>query len=340
MTNDGNYNCTIASLVYTGEAIAHIGKEGLDFQTGKGAIPLNYANVRSFCLKNYHFFLDTPEGTVELSHMGHDTEGFYEELWLAYNSRSRESLFVEGESFMNAEGEYSYADDGGSAKGTAKICLYPTCVCIMPPDYGARRIPLCFVQELELDGYTIRIMLDTEEKYELIRLGRDTKPFFETLGKFRKETQTQWLAAHASLEANLDNRLGEALGRYHFLQDICGKDHVISGLFSPDGSEFWIAAFGNGSVAVELITEDKSATYLYRFAGDAKVFEKRLRHAMEAMGVHREIIFMEEGALKGNPLYSMGVERNAHLRFLRSCMTGRVIHTESWEKRVMESLIK
>ncbi len=338
MTNDGNYNCTIASPVYTGEAIVHIGKEGLDIQTGKGAYLLDYANVHSFCLKAWHFFLDTSEGKFELSQMGHDTEGFYEELWLAYNSRSRESLFVEGEPFMNAEGEYSYTDDGGSAKGTAKICLYPTCVCIMPADSGARRIPLCFVQDLMLDGYTIRIMLDTEEKYELIRLGRDTKPFFENLGKFRKDAQTQWQAAHAVLEANLDNRLGEVLGRHHFLQDICGKDGVISGLFSPEGTEFWIAAFGNGSVAVELVTEDKSATYLYRYAGDQKVFERRLRHAMEAMGVHREIIFMEDEALKVNSLYSMGVERNAHLRFLRGCMTGRVIHTESWEKRVAEGL--
>lgn len=338
MTNDGNYNCTIASSVYTGEAIAHIGKEGLDFQTGKGAFPLDYADVHGFCLKDWHFFLHTSTGTVELSHMGHDTEGFYEELWLAYNRRSRESLFIEGESFMNAEGEYSYADDGGRAKGTAKLCLYPTCVCIMPPDWGARRIPLCFVQDLMLDGYTIRILLDTEESYELIRLGRDTKPFFDNLGKFRKEAQVQWQEAHAALESNLDNRLGEALGRYNFLQDICGKDHVISGLFSPEGSEFWIAAFGNGLAAVELITEEKSATYLYRFAGDEKVFERRLRHAMEAMGVHREIIFMEEDALKKNPLYSMGVERNAHLRFLRGCMTGRVTHTESWEKRIVESL--
>lgn len=338
MTNDGDYNCTIASPVYIGEAIVHIGKEGLDFQTGKGAFPLDYSNVRSFCLKAWHFFLDTPAGTFQLSHMGHDTEGFYEELWMAYNSRSRESLFIEGEPFMNAEGEYRYTDDGGRAKGTAKLCLYPTCVCIMPADSGARRIPLCFVQDLTLDGYTIRIMLDTEENYEMIRLGHDTKPFFENLGKFRKEAQTQWKAAHAALESNLDNRLGEALGRYNFLQDICGKEHVISGLFSPEGSEFWIAAFGNGVAAVELIIEEKSATYLYRFTGDAKVFEKRLRHAMEAMGVHREIIFMEEDALNGNPLYSMGVERNAHLRFLRSCMTGRVIHTESWEKRIMEGL--
>jgi hypothetical protein len=338
MTNDGNYNCTIASSVYTGEAIAHIGKEGLDFQTGKGAFPLDYANVRSFCLKAWHFFFDTPAGTLELSQMGHDTEGFYEELWLAYNSRSRESLFIETEPFMKTEGEYNYTDDGGRASGTAKLCLYPTCACIMPPDCGARRIPLCFVQDLTLDGYTIHIMLDTDEKYDLIRMGHDTRPFFENLGKFQKEAQAQWQAAHASLEANLDNRLGEALGRYHFLQDTCGKDRVISGLFSPDSSEFWVAAFGNGSVAVELITEDKSATYLYRFTGDAKVFEKRLRHAMEAMGVHREIIFMEDEALKENPLYSMSVERNAHLRFLRSCMTGRVIHTESWEKRIREGL--
>ncbi len=328
----------MASPQYSGEAVVHIGKDKLDFQTENGAFLLDYANIRSFCLHNYHFFLDTADGKVELSQMGHDTEGFYEQLWLAYNRRSRESLFVETVPLMEAEGEYSYTDNGGKANGTAKLSLYQTCVCIMPADCSGRRIPLCFVEGLTLGNYTIHITLDTEESYDLIRLGRNTKPFFENLGKFRKESQQQWQAAHTSLAAGMDNRLGEALERYRFLQNTCGRDCVISGLFSPGGSAFWIAAVGNGSAAVELITGEKSATYLYGFTCGAEAFDKRLRHAMEAMGLHREIIFMEEGALKANPLYSMAAERNAHLRFLRGCMTGRVIHTESWQEKVIESL--
>lgn len=328
----------MASPAYTGEAVVHIDKDKLDIQTGNGAFLLDYANIHRFCLNNYHFFLDTPSGKLELSQMGHDTEGFYEQLWLAYNSRSRESLFVETVPLMEAEGEYSYTEDGGNAKGTAKLCLYPTCVCIMPPDCGARRSPLCFVDNLTLDNYTIHITLDTGERYDLIRLGRDTIPFFENLVKFRKEAQQHWQAAHASLQADLENRLGEALERYRFLQDTCGKDQVISGLFSTDGSEFWVAAVGNSTAAVELITGEKSATYIYRFTCDAETFEKRLRHAMEAMGLHREIIFIEEDALNANPLYAMAVERNAHLRFLRGCMAGRVIHTESWREKVLKSL--
>mgnify|MGYP007088119547 CR=1 FL=1 len=328
----------MASPAYTGEAVVHIDKDKLDFQTENGAFLLDYANIRSFLLNNYHFFLDTPDGKVELSQMGHDTEGFYQQLWLAYNSRSRESLFVETAPLLEAEGEYNYTDDGGNAKGIAKLCLYPTCVCIMPPDRGARRIPLCFVDDLTLDNYTIQITLDTGERYDLIRMGRDTIPFFENLGKFRKEAQQQWQAAQASLQADLENRLGEALERYHFLQDICGKDQLISGLFAADGSEFWVAAVSNGSAAVELITGEKSATYIYRFSCGTETFEKRLRHAMEAMGLHREIIFMAEDALKANPLYAMAAVRNAHLRFLRSCMAGRVIHTESWREKVTESL--
>lgn len=337
MTNDGRYPCTMAFPEYSGEAIAYIGSEKLEFQTEEGAFSLDYSTIHRFSLKNYHLFLDTSCGQAELSQMGFDTEGFYEELWLAYNRRSCASLFIETPLLMQAEGEYSYADAGGHAKGVAKVSLHPSCVCILPADSGARRIPLCFIRDLTLDNYTIHIALDTDEQYDLIRLGRDTKPFFETLCGFRKDTQKKWRQSHRALDADLNTRLGETADRYKLFQQISAGHPVLCGLFSPDAPDFWIAAAYNRLFSVELITNEKSATYLYRVAGDEKAFEKRLRHAMEAMGLHREVLFMEEDALRTNSLYSMAVERNAHLRFLRSCMFSRVIHTESWQKRMWES---
>lgn len=335
----------------SGDAVIQIGGEDLGIQINGQSFCLNYADLREFSPHNFHLYMDTAKGAWELSQLGHDFEGFFKELWKTYNKRSLESLFIEKAAVMEAEGEYSYTDDGAAAQGTAKISLFPDCICILPPDNRARRIPLCFVQELKLDNYTIHIVLDTDEGYELIRMGRDTVSLFDALCKCRKEAQVNWASDLKKLSGSLEQRLGEALKRYGFLQNASGAENVVHGIFAPtqeadEADEekveavlpFWIAASGNGTAAVELITSEKSATYLYRFSCEQQTFIRRLRHAMEAMGTHREIIGMDEAALKENPLYFMSVQRNPHLRFLRSSVAGRIIHTESWKQKTAEFL--
>ena len=311
-----------------------VGREGLTFRTGGGALLLDYSRIDDCRLLDYRVLLDTPDGVYELSRLGQQTEAFFEKLWAAYAARSRESLFIEGAASLEAEGEYAYADDGGSAKGKAKLDLRPLCVSIVPHNAGARRIPLCFVQDLRLDDYVITAELDTGERYELARLGRDTLPFYEMLGKYRDETQHQWTQQHSALLGALDARLGDSAEKYRFLQNLRGGANTATGLFAADSSDFWFVSFGEGRAAVELVLEEKAATYLYRFAGERAVFETRLRHAMEAMGPHREIIFMEAAALQANPLYVMALQRNAHLRFLRESMSGRAVHTGGWNDKV------
>lgn len=311
-----------------------MGREALAFQTGGGALLLDYSRIDDCRLLDYRVLLDTPDGVYELSRLGQQTEAFFEKLWAAYAARSRESLFIEGAASLEAEGEYAYADDGGSAKGKAKLDLRPLCVSIVPHNAGARRIPLCFVQDLRLDDYVITAELDTGERYELARLGRDTLPFYEMLCKYRDETQRQWAAQHDLLLAGLDSRLGNSAENYNFLKNLRGEANIAAGLFAADSGDFWFAAFGEGRAAVELVLEEKAATYLYRFTLERPVFETRLRHAMEAMGPHREIIFMEDEALRSNALYTMALRRNAHLRFLRESMSGRAVHTGGWNDKV------
>ena len=311
-----------------------IGSEALAFQTGGGAFLLDFSLVDACRLLDYRVLLDTPAGVYELSRLGLQTETFFENLWAAYASRSRESLFIEGAPALEAEGEYAYADDGGSAKGKAKLDLRPLCVSIVPHNSGARRVPLCFARGLRLDDYTIGITLDTGEGYQLARLGRDTLPFYEMLGKYRDETQRQWTLQHDLLLGGLESRLGDSADNYRFLKDLRGEANMATGLFAADSDDFWFVSFGEGRAAVELVMEEKAATYLYRFTGEKAVFETRLRHAMEAMGPHREIIFMEDAALQANPLYVMALRRNAHLRFLRSCMNDRAVHTAGWSDKI------
>lgn len=339
MIGDKTYHGVASFPLISGEASVQVGLEGISLRTPQGQTFLDYSQLRSFELRSFQFFFETSDGKASLTRMGRDIDGFYEELWDAYAERTRESLFVEEAAVMEASGEYSYADDGGEAKGEAKVRLFPTCVLILPRDNRARRIPLCFVDELSIHGYTINIKLDTNEKYELVRLGRDTLPLYDQMTQRRQEVQRQWHRAHQDLNEHLEIRLGDSRERFQALQRLCGKEQVICGIFAPESQDFWVTAIHNNRAAVELITEEKTATYTYQIRGQEKEFAVRLRHAMEAMGLHREILYLEESELRKNTLYTMAVERNAHLRFLRGCMSGRVIHTESWEKRLSEMFI-
>jgi hypothetical protein len=339
MTGDKTYQGVASFPLISGEVSVQVGLEGLSLRAPHSRTVLDFSQLRSFELRNFQFLFETTEGKADITRMGRDTDGFYAELWNAYAERTRESLFVEEPVLMEASGDYSYADDGGTAKGEAMIRLYPGCVLILPRDNKARRIPLCFVEELSINSYTISIKLDTDERYELIRLGRDTIPLFDQLQKRRDEVQRLWEKAHQDLTEYLDSRLGDARERFQVMKRLCGNDMVFCGVFAPESQEFWLAAIHKDRAVVELITEEKTATYTYQIRGPVNAFVLRLRHAMEAIGLHREVLYLEENEMRRNTLYIMSVERNAHLRFLRECISGRVIHTETWEKRLAEMLL-
>ncbi|MBQ8934647.1 MAG: hypothetical protein IJ061_10265 [Lachnospiraceae bacterium] len=59
---------------------------------------------------------------------------------------------------------------------------------------------------------------------------------------------------------------------------------------------------------------------------------------MEAMGVHREIIYLSDEQLAEKPLYRMAVDRAPAVRFLRERSDGRLIHSAGHDKRLEEYL--
>ena len=333
------YACTVTLPGERFEALAALGKEALELRgTGsdKRRAPLSvlYADVMDLRLLNYHLRVVLRDGEVELSAMGYQTEEFFEKLWVAYNERARASLFVEGAPAMRSEGDYAYDESDGRRGSIAKLELYEDCLCIMPHDVGARRVPLCFADKPEREGFRLGVRLDTGERYSVARLGGDTEPFFTRLVTFREKTVAAWDAAHRSLERDLDERLGDALPAYQVFQSLDAD--VTCGLFGAEDNAFWFAAVGDGRAAVELVAGEKAATYLYRFEGSRPSFVATLRHAMEAVKTNRRLIFLSDEELAEVPLYRMAVDRSAHVRTLRGSNTGRVIHTQSWEGKLRE----
>ena len=320
-------------------AKAEIGEDRI-VVTGGVKAELLFADILDMRLLNYTLILKMKEGEAKLSKMGYDTEDFFEQLWLAFTGESIKSLFVTGDAEIFVEGDYTLLEseeEGEAKKGIAKLALYKDSICMIPHNITGRRIPLCFSCAPEREDYKVEIALDTGERYGFGRLGHHTEPFFERLNRNRAATVKQWTEAHARLENELESRMGGAVDRLRIFKDTGAN--VISGLFSPEDEEnFWIAALKDDRAAVELMTDEDTATYLYRFDTGTDVFVSWLRHAMEAVKKNRRMIYISDEELQENLQYRMAADRSSHVRFLRSCADGRVIHTGGWESRIREFL--
>ena len=282
-----------------------LGKRFLDFADFKAIRPINH-----------RVFVDTLSGeTVEISMLGFSYDGFLEELVDCFSKRSMEALFAQESTVMRCEGEYDIAGE----KGRGVIVLLPDAICILPMTCSAVRIPLCFTRELSLDGYLLSITMLSGRRYTVGRMGYDTKPFAERAQAAADRTKKKRDAAIKKIQAE--------------------PPYTAKGLFrTEEPNLYWTAAFGKGCCAIELFTGDDAATYLYRFTEPKEQFLLAVNEAMEAMGVHREIIFMTPEQLEEKPLYRMSVNRSEAVRFLRSRSAGRLIHNATHEQRLREFL--
>ena len=304
-------------MKYSGRAFGQdtelsIEREGL--RLGKRF--LDYADFKAIRPINHRVFIDTLGGeVVEVSMLGFSYDGFLEELTDCFTKRSMESLFAEETPIMRCEGEYILPGE----TGRGIIVLLPDAVCILPMTDRAVRIPLCFVKEIRLDGYLLHFTMFSGATYTVGRMGYDTKPFAERAQAAADRTKKQRARAIAKLKPE--------------------PPFTRCGLFRTETPElYWTAAFSNGSCAVELFTDDDSATYLYRFTESESLFLARLEEAMEAMGVNREIIYLTDEQLQQKPLYRMSVARSGAVRFLRSRSAGRLIHNATHSQRLSEFL--
>ena len=289
-----------------------IEKEGIRWSKGF----LDYSKVTNLVPVSHRIRIETfADGTIEISMLGFSYDGFWEELMKCFGDRSLESLFVEEEQIMLCEGEYAMPGE----RGRGKIALYPDAVCILPQTSQAVRIPLCFTESIRAEGYQIYLTLHTSEEYMVGKMGYDTKPFAER--------------AEAACMA-VKKKRSQALSNIALQEPFTHK-----GLFRTKQPEhYWNAAFGNGVCAVELFTDQDSATYLYRFDGAKEAFLAELEKAMEATGIHREVIYITEEQLQASPLYCMTVHRTPAVRYLRAHSDGRIIHSKNHREKLDEYL--
>ena len=294
-----------------------IEREGIAF----GNRSIDYSVFSLLRPINHAVFITLMDGTeVKVSMLGFSFDGFWEEIIQCFGDRTEAALFIEEEKLMDCEGEYDIPGNSilPRSAGRGRIRLYTDAVCILPQDSHAVRIPLCYAESITLEGYLIQITMRTGEVYTVGRMGYDTQPFHERCVKQMEKTKKQRAAHIAELRP-------EGL-------------FTEKGLFrTAEETSYWLAAYSEKCCAVELFTGESAATYLYKFE-DRQLFQFRLEEAMEAVGSHREVIYLPEEEIKEKPLYVMAVHRSEAVRFLRSCSDGRIIHTASHGEKLREYL--
>ena len=302
------YRCCVDGA----ETALEIGREGLGWSAGF----LDFADVALLTPVNRRVRIDSLQGRcVEVSMLGHSFDGFWEELTGAFSARNLEALFMDGTPIMVSEGEYRTPED----RGLAKLALYSDALCILPQSEKAMRLPLCFAAELQTEGYWMTVRTRSGDWASVGKMGYDTQPFFSRAQKVMQETK--------------ETRARLSRGREP------AAPFTQAGLFRTTQPElFWQAGFGPGCCAVELSAGEDAATYLYRFSEHAEAFAAMLEQAMEAMGPHREIIYMTDAQLSEKPLYRMALRRCAAVRFLRARSAGRLIHNTAHARRLEDFL--
>lgn len=302
------YRCSVNGA----DTSLDVEREGLRF----GGRFLDFAEVVRLTPMNHRVWIDTPEGRMEVSMLGFSYDGFWEELSAAFAARNLAALFVEDSPVMLSEGEYEMPGE----RGRGRIGLYADAICILPDSERAMRLPLCFADALNAEGYWMTVRMRSGLAVSFGKMGYDSQPFFERAQKNMAQTQAERSRLTAGLTA--------------------APPFTQAGLFRTTQPElFWNAAYGDGCCAVELTAGEDAATYLYRFQEPKAVFAARLEEAMEAMGPHREIIFLPEQKLEENSLYRMAVRRCPAVRFLRERSAGRLIHNSTHASRLADFLL-
>lgn len=194
----GQYSCKV-DMPREGlcglDAKACIEDDRIDLFVDKRRVSVPFCDLMDMRLLNYRLHLSLRDSEMAISYLGFQTEEFFDKLWAAYAAKSVESLFVEDGLLISCEGDYSYREPERETKSIAKIELHEDCLCIVPHDVGARRVPLCFALTPVRDGFSLRIDLDTGERYSLARLGANTEPLFGRLVGLRERAVSDWACA-------------------------------------------------------------------------------------------------------------------------------------------------
>lgn len=176
-------------------------------------LSIPYGEINSFAFENYRVTLDTAGGTVTFTRMGQAAEWLYDKLCQAYNNAVLRALLVEGTHQFEATGRFVMDEREGRREEQGVIRLYQDCLCLLPPNQNARRIPLCFLTAMEKGDFSRTLRLSTGESYTLSHMGRELENLDRLLSANVRSLREQTLAWHKTLAPNMGSMQAAAAAK-------------------------------------------------------------------------------------------------------------------------------
>jgi hypothetical protein len=178
------YTAQATSPIVNGDVKLTVDKDAFIATGVLDAAELSYAIVNSIEFEDYVVTVKTDEGDYVFSRMGNEAQPFYDTLCEAYNNAVLRAFFVSGSPAVKAAGDYRFTEEGAAPSGSkAPVYVYENCIVSLPPNFNARRIPLCFVSGFEKSSLELTLKLNTGENYTFAKMGYETDPFTDALEK-------------------------------------------------------------------------------------------------------------------------------------------------------------
>lgn len=196
------YTGTVKSPALSGEAQLFIDTDGLLVEMLLNGIAVPYVDIESIALDDFIVHIQTKSGDLHISQLGNSCQGFYLELCTAFNEKVLAVFQAKGPPLLETKGQYKYCDK----QGKAHLNVYSDCLCILPANKDARRIPFIFVSSIKNEDYVLSIALAGGESYEFSMLGYDLDP----LAKAVTEAILKLREHHKAFISRIDDQLGFA----------------------------------------------------------------------------------------------------------------------------------
>ena len=206
------YTAQVESPVINGEVKLVMDADGLRMTALFDTADITFIDMSALEFADYTVLIQTADGSFAFSRMGKWAQPFYGALCDAYNKAVMKALFLKGEPILTARGEYMYGENGHTCNGVAPMMIYEDCLCVLPPDMGARRIPLCFLTGMDKGDFELTLRL-AEDKYTFRKLGYNTEPFVNTVEKRLRALRDKTLATVRELDTSLSTQQASAISR-------------------------------------------------------------------------------------------------------------------------------
>ena len=132
-----------------------------------------YADMVFLAFQDYQVNVRSSLGSLALSRLGRQAEWLYDQMLQAYNDAVLRAFSVEGQPLFEAKGDFEAVEGEREFGGPCHVRLYEDCLCLLPPNQNARRIPWCFLTGFGKDAHSCTFSLATGERYTVSRLGRE-----------------------------------------------------------------------------------------------------------------------------------------------------------------------